>query len=248
MRRTGRTAAHHVVRVRSRTACDSAVDRMERIVIRPVPDTGCRFVTTDLDSARAAIGHALIASNEHAIAIDRLGEITLMPHQRDAITRLRSALERFGGALLADDVGLGKTFVALGVAREYPRTHVLAPAALVPMWHSAITRAAATQVTVHSLHGFSKPQKTGASQALGDLSAHRELLIIDEAHYLRNHATARYRAVSLFASGRDVLLLSATPVHNATSDLRNMLGLFAGSRSDILEPGVLAQLIVRRED
>src|SRR5687767_2637036 len=65
----------------------------------------------------------------------RLGEITLHPHQLEALARLEFAVTKFGGALLADDVGLGKTFVALAVARRLAsRTIVAAPTALCAMW------------------------------------------------------------------------------------------------------------------
>ena len=64
----------------------------------------------------------------------RLGDIVLRDHQRDAAVRLRLAIDRFGGALLADEVGLGKTYTALAAARGVETLLVVAPAALAPMW------------------------------------------------------------------------------------------------------------------
>lgn len=217
-------------------------------MIRPSPRASDVIVTTSLDGARSLISHAMRASDGESDSSGTLGEITLMPHQQDAVWRLQSALARFGGALLADDVGLGKTFVALSVARDYTRAHVLAPAALVSMWQASIARAGLHDVVVRSLHGFSAATGVVTSIDCAHDAHERELVVIDEAHYLRNRNTARYRAVSAFVAGRDVLLLSATPLHNASSDLRNLLGLFAGTRTDLLEPGLLAQLIVRREE
>jgi len=46
-----------------------------------------------------------------------LGDITLLPHQRDAVARIQTAIRLHHGALLADDVGLGKTYTALAMAR-----------------------------------------------------------------------------------------------------------------------------------
>lgn len=215
-------------------------------MIRPSSRATDAVIRTTLDEARSLIGHAMHAADGDSAPSDTLGEITLMPHQQDAVLRLQAAMARFGGALLADDVGLGKTFVALAVARDYPRAHVLAPAALVAMWHVSIARAGVNHVAVRSLHGFSAAPGVAADDC-AERVLERELVIIDEAHYLRNRNTARYRAVSAFVAGRDVLLLSATPMHNASSDLRNLLGLFAGTRTDLLEPALLAQLIVRRE-
>ncbi|MBP6775482.1 MAG: hypothetical protein KA154_21015, partial [Gemmatimonadaceae bacterium] len=58
-----------------------------------------------------------------------LGDITLLPHQQDAVDRIHHALHDLHVALLADDVGLGKTFVALAVARRYTEICIIAPAA-----------------------------------------------------------------------------------------------------------------------
>src|SRR5690349_10059651 len=83
---------------------------------------------------------ALAALSVLGPAVDRerdesLGDIMLLAHQREAIVRLEFALRKFGGALLADDVGLGKTFVALGLAgKQGGRTLVAAPASLREMW------------------------------------------------------------------------------------------------------------------
>ena len=64
-------------------------------------------------------------------SVTTLGRIMLLPHQEAAVRWLRSRLSRFGGALLADPPGLGKTYVALAVASERGVTPlVIAPAAL----------------------------------------------------------------------------------------------------------------------
>ena len=48
----------------------------------------------------------------------RLGGVTLHAHQAVAVRRLREAMDEFGGAILSDEVGMGKTFVALAIANE----------------------------------------------------------------------------------------------------------------------------------
>lgn len=170
-----------------------------------------------------------------------LGEVVLAPHQREAAARLLRMLARHGGGLLADDVGLGKTYVALAVAREYERCIVIAPAALLPMWAAAVRRTHTKGAALVSLHAFSRGDGSGCATGA------RRLVIIDEAHHLRNPATQRYQQVSAAIAGADVLLLSATPVHNREGDVRAMLALFAGSRPDLLEAGRRAELIVRRD-
>jgi hypothetical protein len=206
----------------------------------PSPDAH-RWRPVDLDTARVCMARTLLRSGPSRDVPRQLGDIALLPHQRDAIVRLRETLARFHGALLADDVGLGKTYVALGVARDYDDVHVIAPAALLPMWRVAVERTGSKGVAVHSLHACStKPPN------IPPLMAGRGLVVIDEAHHLRVSTTRRYRAVASAVVGRDVLLLSATPIHNRPRELRAQLGLFMSARDDLLDPEMLAQLIVRR--
>ncbi len=183
-----------------------------------------------------------------------LGDITLLPHQRDAVARIRTAIRAHHGALLADDVGLGKTYTALAVASSYEQVHVIAPAALQSMWRTAITHAHLDHVRLHSVHGFSRADGTSPSALAADAppalvrerATVRPLVIIDEAHYLRTRRTARYTAVARFVAGCDTLLLSATPLHNRSAELRHLLALFLGSRADLLSDTILAQVIIRR--
>lgn len=183
-----------------------------------------------------------------------LGDITLLPHQRDAVSRIQTAIRLHHGALLADDVGLGKTYTALAVARAYAQVHVIAPAALQPMWRTAITHAQLPHIRLHSVHGFSRQNDVPIAAMADDAhpglvreqAPQRTLVIIDEAHYLRTRRTARYTAVARFVAGCDTLLLSATPLHNRAAELRNLLALFLGSRADLLSDTMLAQVVIRR--
>lgn len=178
-----------------------------------------------------------------------LGDVRLLPHQRQAAAQLLRVLQRHGGALLADDVGLGKTFTALAVAQHYAHTHVLAPAGLVAMWQAALLRAAQPRTRIHSLHRASRQPLAPLAEPIGDAGAKsdRTLVIIDEAHALRNAATMRYRHVARAVSGCDVLLLSATPLHNSPRDLAVLLALFRGPHGDSVPDHLLATLVIRRQ-
>ncbi|WP_310569274.1 DEAD/DEAH box helicase [Gemmatimonas sp.] len=212
-------------------------------------------MTWSLHSARhvqARLAGALIPP----LPLAELGDITLLPHQRDAVARIQRAIRLHHGALLADDVGLGKTYTALAVARSYTQVHVIAPAALQAMWRTAITHAQLPHIRLHSVHGFSRPHHASRA-ALADeaypgvvreRAPQRTLVIIDEAHYLRTRRTARYAAIARFVSGCDTLLLSATPLHNRAAELRNLLALFLGSRADLLSDTMLAQVVIRRSN
>ena len=123
-------------------------------------------MTWSLHSARhvqARLAGALIPP----LPLAELGDITLLPHQRDAVARIQRAIRLHHGALLADDVGLGKTYTALAVARSYTQVHVIAPAALQAMWRTAITHAQLPNIRLHSVHGFSRPHHASRA-ALAD--------------------------------------------------------------------------------
>jgi len=178
----------------------------------------------------------------------RVGSISLQPHQISAAARLRAALNQFGGALLCDDVGTGKTYVATAIAQQHARCLVVAPAALTPMWRDAL----AATGTVAEIVTFEALSRADAD----DLRRHRgtapereryDLIVVDEAHHARNPATNRYFALASLARGARVLLLSATPIHNRRADLVALLSLFLGSRARSMTSAELALCVVRRE-
>ncbi len=214
--------------------------------------TAATFTTTPLAQVQNTIAEAMLhlhpqAARHNHIAVSEkrirtVGNITLRKHQAEAETLLLNALRELSGAILADDTGLGKTWVALSIAQHYERLVVIAPAILVPMWKGAIAQAAIPNTTVLSLHSFST-----ATPSLPDAGKQlRTLVIIDEAHHLRNRNTQRHRHISDFVTGHHLLLLSATPVHNSEADMKTLLSLFMGSRSDSLDDAILQKVVVRR--
>ncbi len=139
----------------------------------------------------------------------------LLPHQPDAARRIAGSLEIFRGALLADAVGLGKTYVALAVATRYRRPTVIAPASLIPQWRRVAERLRAV-VTITSDQSLSRGRTAPAA----------DLLIVDEAHRFRNPGTRRYDALACRPGVGHLLLLTATPVVNRGADLASLLSLF----------------------
>ena len=142
----------------------------------------------------------------------------LAPHQVPAAERLTMIMARHGGALLADAVGLGKSYVALAVAlaRQEPFSLVV-PAVLVSQWRDLLDRFAVadTPITTHESLSVSTVRPSG-----------RPTVIVDEAHRFRNPDTNRYRALARLVVGSRVLLVTATPIHNCVSDLLHVLRLF----------------------
>jgi superfamily II DNA or RNA helicase len=185
------------------------------------------------DAARSSIAVAFEAS----AGAQRLGTIELQQHQLDAVGLVRQSIAEFGGAMLCDPVGTGKTFVALAVARSYEDVVVAAPAALKSMWLEAARRAHIS-VSFVSHEGLSRD--AGTDHAPG-------LVIVDEAHHLRNRSTRRFHALSRLARSAPMLLLTATPVHNRQRDLVSGISLFAGERAHFLSDSEIARVIIGRQ-
>lgn len=145
----------------------------------------------------------------------------LAPHQVPAAERLTTIIARHGGALLADAVGLGKSYVALAVAlaRQEPFALVV-PAVLVAQWRGLLDRFSVTDSLIVTHESLSvRPVRSTARPPV-------DFVVVDEAHRFRNPDTNRYRALARLVVGSRVLLVTATPVHNQVADLLHLLRLF----------------------
>ena len=187
------------------------------------------------DTARAVI--AALAADNDANSID-LGRVKLHPHQVSAVLRLRRAIAEFGGALLCDPVGTGKTYIALAIASSGETVLVVAPAVLRQMWLQA-SAVAGRRIEFASFESLSRRMSVGKSHSL---------VVVDEAHHARNPRTIRYESLSRLCTGRDVVMLTATPIHNRRRDLEALLALFMGSRAAALSSAELARCVIRRSE
>ena len=165
------------------------------------------------------------------------GEIRLAPHQVEAASRVLDLLGVFGGAVLADATGLGKTYVAIAIARVMGPAVVVAPASLRTMWRESLGRAR-VDAGLMSYEALSR-----AAPRVFERPA---LLVLDEAHHARNPRARRYAAIADLAWGARVLLLSATPIHNRGRDVRALVALFLGSRAFGMTDDELRSVMVRR--
>lgn len=144
--------------------------------------------------------------------------LPLAEYQLDAAVRARAILEQRGGVLVADVVGLGKTFVGLGVIELLPDSVlIVAPASLRAMWQRELRRlpGVAAEILTHSAIGLGRRPKVRPS-----------LVVVDEAHAFRNPRTRRYRSLAAICANSRVVLLTATPVNNSLNDLYALLSLF----------------------
>lgn len=146
----------------------------------------------------------------------------LRPHQAEAVARACAILRRWNGVLVADGVGLGKTYIALALAELERRKGgcavALVPATLCEEWRRAASSVdvpiAIVSHTALARRGVAPPSRCS-------------MLLVDEAHAFRNPATRRYDALARLAINRSVVLLTATPINNSASDLASLLALFA---------------------
>jgi superfamily II DNA or RNA helicase len=209
-------------------------------------------------STLAAVRHVLAA---HALAaaesFEELLALRLMtdvePHRYQTET-VRRVLRFFRGrALLADEVGLGKTVEALMILREYQlrgavrRALVIVPPALVGQWVGELaSKAGITPRTTEDAALRADPEAfwksdgvVVASLATARAPRHVEavqatpwdLVIVDEAHHVKSRATASFKLVDGLKS-RFLLLLTATPIETELEELYNLVTL--------LKPGQFA--------
>src|SRR5437868_13359932 len=143
----------------------------------------------------------------------------LAPHQVPAAERLRALLARYGGALLADAPGLGKSYVALAVALAAGEPFTLVvPAVLVDQWRALLAHFA-TEAAIVTHESLSAP----SYRPLPSSTALYRLFVVDDAHRFRNPDTNRYRALARLVVRAKVRLVTASPVHNRVGDLCHLL-------------------------
>lgn len=184
-----------------------------------------------LRAVRASIAEVAVPPS----VATRVGSIHLRRDQCVSASRAAAALSRYGGCLLADDVGRGKTYVALAVARSWTRPLLVVPASLRSMWTQAMRRAEilCTLVTHEALSRGQLPHGL------------HDGIIVDESHRFRSPGTRRYAALVALSSRAPLLLLSATPLQNRPRDLAAQVALFHGARAFALDARRLAAYIVR---
>jgi helicase-like protein/type III restriction/modification enzyme restriction subunit len=184
----------------------------------------------------------------------------LFKFQRDGVVGAIDKLERIGGCIIADSVGLGKTFEALAVIKYYElrndRVLVLCPKRLRDNWtlYKANDRRnilAGDRLNYDVLNHTDLSRDGGMS---GDIDlthvnwGNYDLVVIDESHNFRNKATHRDRDTRydhlmkrIIKAGvkTKVLMLSATPVNNRLADLKNQIAFITeGNDLALVEHGI----------
>lgn len=172
----------------------------------------------------------------------------LYDFQRDAVLAIINKLERYNGCILADSVGLGKTFTALAVVKYYENRNksvlVLCPKKLAENWNTYKDNYVNNPIAGDRLNydvlfhtDLSRPGGFSNGLDLNRLNwGNYDLVVIDESHNFRNGVgthvnTVENRYVKLMDKiiragvKTKVLMLSATPVNNKFIDLKNQLAI-----------------------
>src|SRR5690606_28595898 len=154
----------------------------------------------------------------------------LFEFQKAAVQIAAHHLNKRGGVVIGDVVGLGKTLMATALARIFEDDHgvetlIICPKNLVRMWED-YRQQYRLRAKVLSI--------TQVQRELPNLRRFR-LVLIDESHNLRNREGRRYRAIAEYIAANDsrVILLSATPYNKTYLDLSNQLRLFIDEHEDI---------------
>jgi superfamily II DNA or RNA helicase len=189
-----------------------------------------------------------------------LDDINVDHYQHQLEAALRALRDMNGQALLADEVGLGKTIEAGIVMKELIERGlvnsvlILTPASLTWQWHeemetkffedfTVLERRKQLPETIDSADRcrwiISLDRAKSAAWAKQLLAREYDLLIVDEAHKLKNHRTKAYKFVNQIQK-RYVLMLTATPIHNNLMELYNLVS--------ILRPGHLGTRRVFRDN
>lgn len=185
----------------------------------------------------------------------------LYPFQKDAVQSIITKLEKYNGCILADSVGLGKTFTALGVITYYLKRNkdvlILCPKKLENNWNQYTKNYKGNPFAEERLH-YDVLYHTDLSRKTGESNGQNlerfnwenyDLIVIDESHNFRNGGATqskkeqgkenRYDHLlnTAIKKGKQtkVLMLSATPVNNRFLDLKNQIALAYEGNSENLE-------------
>ncbi len=176
----------------------------------------------------------------------------LKPFQQDGVLGAIHKINKYNGCILADSVGLGKTYEALGVIKYFlcrngnARVLVLCPKKLRENWRIFSVNESENYFHEDSLR-YDLLSHTDLSRnqgVVGDLNLERvnwgnyDLVVIDESHNFRND-NSRYKKLmeEVVSKGlkTKVLLLSATPVNNKMNDLKHQIYVMTENRDDAFE-------------
>lgn len=149
-----------------------------------------------------------------------------LQYQLDAVVQARQKLDAYNGVFISDVVGLGKTYICAMLANSFPRNSYklfICPPVLVDYWKGVLQEFDVSRCDVESLGKIDKIIERGTDKYA--------YVFVDEAHRFRNSGTEAYTELHQVCRGKKVILISATPINNYTSDVENQIYLFQAKQS-----------------
>ena len=163
--------------------------------------------------------------------------VELSEFQEDAVKKARKILARYDGVMIADSVGLGKTWIGKKLLEDFAyhqryKALVICPAALQKMWRDELLGAGiATHIVTQESLGRDEFDSSDVLDA--------DILLVDESHNFRNRNAQRYenlerilaansRRGKISGERKKLILLTATPINNTVFDLFNQVNLVTG--------------------
>ena len=149
-----------------------------------------------------------------------------LQYQTDAVTQARQKLDAYNGVFISDVVGLGKTYICAMLANTFNRNTYklfICPPVLVDYWRSVLQEFDVARCDVESLGKLDKIIARGIDKY--------SYVFVDEAHRFRNSDTEAFTLLHQICKDKKVILISATPINNYTSDIENQIYLFQAKQS-----------------
>jgi len=149
-----------------------------------------------------------------------------LQYQLDAVTQAKKKLDAYNGVFISDVVGLGKTYICALLAKSFKRNTrklIICPPVLKDYWESVLKDFDVARCDVESLGKLEKIIEKGADKY--------DYVFVDEAHRFRNSDTESFSMLHQICRGKKVVLISATPINNYTSDIENQIYLFQAKQS-----------------
>lgn len=166
---------------------------------------------------------------------------TLDHYQREGYQSLMKIADKYGGGLLCDGVGLGKTFIGLMVIErllyERKRVALIVPkAARKDVWEAKLSQylpKALRLVSTLFVYNHTDLLRGGKYEGyMQEIEEDFDAIIIDEAHHFRNLTSLRAQRLYDMAQNKQMFFLTATPINNSLYDLMHLIEYFSRRKSD----------------
>lgn len=163
----------------------------------------------------------------------------LSQYQKDGYHRALQIAEKWNGSLICDGVGSGKTYIGLMLLErslwDDKRVLVIAPKSVAEsVWEPLVPQHLSAKYgrRYRELYDIKRHTDLGREGGINKqefeyLQAHKDVIIIDEAHHFRNPGSNRGKALMDLAESKKLYLLTATPINNSVEDISHLINYFA---------------------